>query len=151
MNDGQESSLPIDLGNARVLVVNDDGIDSAGLALLERTARRFTDDVWTVAPQENQSARGRAYTLRRPVACQRRDERRYAVAGTPVDCVLVALNGLIPGRRPDLASRPPNDRARRGGARHRRTAFRPGVRPRPTVGGGGVPADVGRPGDHRTR
>ena len=94
-------SLP-SLQNARVLVVNDDGIDSDGLALLERTARTFTDDVWTVAPRENQSARGRAYTLRRPVDCRRLAERRYAVAGTPVDCVLVALNGLIPGRRPDL-------------------------------------------------
>ena len=57
---------------ARVLVVNDDGIDSAGLALLERAARTYSDDVWTVAPRENQSARGRAYTLRRPVDCRRR-------------------------------------------------------------------------------
>ena len=94
--------LSLSLDGARVLVVNDDGIDSAGLALLERAARSYSDDVWTVAPRQNQSARGRAYTLRRPVDCRRLDERRYAVAGTPVDCVLAALNGLIPGRRPDL-------------------------------------------------
>jgi len=96
------SDTLLSLESARVLVVNDDGIDSDGLALLERTARAFTNDVWTVAPHENQSARGRAYTLRRPVGCRRLAERRYAVAGTPVDCVLVALNGLIPGRRPNL-------------------------------------------------
>ncbi len=95
-------SLPISLRGARVLLVNDDGIDSAGLALLERTVRRFTDDLWTVAPRENQSARGRAFSLRRPVDCRRLAERRYAIDGTPVDCVLIALNGLIPGRRPDL-------------------------------------------------
>jgi 5'-nucleotidase len=92
----------LSLDGARVLLVNDDGIDSAGLALLERTAGGFTDDLWTVAPCENQSARSRAYTLRRPVGCRRLAERRCAVAGTPVDCVLIALNGLIPGRRPDL-------------------------------------------------
>ncbi len=95
-------SLPISLRGARVLLVNDDGIDSAGLALLERTVRRFTDDLWTVAPRDNQSARGRAFTLRRPIGCRRLAERRYAVEGTPVDCVLIALNGLIPGRRPEL-------------------------------------------------
>ena len=89
-------------GGLRVLVVNDDGIDSAGLALLERAARSLSDDVWTVAPRENQSARGRAYSLRQPVACRRLAERRYAVAGTPVDCVLAGLNGLLPGRRPEL-------------------------------------------------
>jgi len=96
------SRSPLSLDSARVLLVNDDGIESAGLALLEHTARGFTDDVWTVAPRDNQSARGRAYTLRRPVGCRRLAERRFAVEGTPVDCVLVALNGLIPGRRPDL-------------------------------------------------
>lgn len=95
-------SVPISLDGARVLLVNDDGIDSAGLALLERAVGAFTNDLWTVAPRDNQSARGRAYTLRRPVGCQRLGERRFAVAGTPVDCVLIALNGLIPGRRPDL-------------------------------------------------
>ena len=95
-------SLPISLHGARVLLVNDDGIDSAGLALLERAARGFTDDVWTIAPRENQSARGRAFTLRRPVGCRRLSERRFAIDGTPVDCIIVALNGLIPGRRPDL-------------------------------------------------
>jgi 5'-nucleotidase len=95
-------SISLSLDSARVLLVNDDGIESPGLAVLERAVRGFTGDVWTVAPRENQSARGRAYTLRRPVDCQRLAERRFAVEGTPVDCVLVALNGLIAGRRPDL-------------------------------------------------
>ncbi|MDX1575326.1 MAG: 5'/3'-nucleotidase SurE [Kiloniellales bacterium] len=96
------SHAPLSLDCARVLLVNDDGIGSAGLALLERAVRGFTDDVWTVAPRDNQSARGRAYTLRRPVDCRHLNERRFAVTGTPVDCVLAALNGLIPGHRPDL-------------------------------------------------
>ncbi len=95
------SHLP-PLDRCRILLVNDDGIESAGLALLEATARGFTDDLWVVAPRGNQSARGRAYTLARPIECRHLDERRVAVEGTPVDCVLIALNGLIPGRRPDL-------------------------------------------------
>ncbi len=76
-------SLPISLRGARVLLVNDDGIDSAGLALLERTVRRFTDDVWTVAPRDNQSARGRAFTLRRPSAALPSRARRSTASSSP--------------------------------------------------------------------
>ena len=86
----------------RIVVVNDDGIDAHGLSILENAARRCCDDVWVVAPAENQSGRGRALSWRQNVQVEQRGERRFAVHGTPADCVLVALNGLLGARDADL-------------------------------------------------
>jgi 5'-nucleotidase len=85
----------------RILLTNDDGIDAEGLACLERIARRFTDDVWTVAPLAEQSGKGRGITLTEPLRVQPMGERRFAVTGTPTDCVVLAVNELLPGA-PDL-------------------------------------------------
>ena len=92
----------MELECARVLIVNDDGVDAPGIAILEAAVRRFCDDVWVVAPAENQSSKGRAITQTQPVRAVRLCERRFAVHGTPGDCVLVGLNGLLDERRPDL-------------------------------------------------
>ena len=86
----------------RIVVVNDDGIEADGLSVLERAARECCDDVWVVAPAENQSGRGRALSWRQHVQVEPRGERRFAVHGTPADCVLVALNGLLGARGADL-------------------------------------------------
>lgn len=86
----------------RVVVVNDDGIDAHGLSILERVARRCCDDVWVVAPAGNQSGRGRALSWRQDVQVEPRGERRFAVHGTPADCVLVALSGLLGAQGADL-------------------------------------------------
>ena len=85
----------------RILLTNDDGIDAEGLACLERIARRFSDDVWTVAPLAEQSGKGRGITLTEPLRVQAMGERRFAVTGTPTDCVVLAVNELLPGA-PDL-------------------------------------------------
>lgn len=90
------------LSQCRILICNDDGFDSEGIRILLEAARRLSDDVWLAAPASNQSARSRAYSIARDVTVQQLDERRFAVAGTPVDCAIVGLNGLIPGKRPDL-------------------------------------------------
>lgn len=90
------------LETCRVMVCNDDGIQSRGIEILLNAIRAFTDDVWLVAPEKNQSARSRAYSIARDVHVQRQAPRRFAVSGTPVDCAIVGLNGLIPGKRPDL-------------------------------------------------
>lgn len=90
------------LANLRIMVVNDDGIDAPGLALLTRAARTYCPDVWVVAPATNQSAKSRSMSFRSEVAVESLEPRTLAVHGTPVDCALVGLNGLIPGRRPDL-------------------------------------------------
>ena len=86
----------------RIVVVNDDGIDAHGLSILEHAARRCCDDVWVVAPAANQSGRGRALSWRQDVQVEARGEKRFAVHGTPADCVLIALCGLLDGRGVDL-------------------------------------------------
>jgi 5'-nucleotidase len=93
---------PIDLTAARILVTNDDGIHAPGLKVLERVARSLSHDVWTVAPEVEQSAASHALTTRRPLRIRRFGPRRFAVDGTPTDCVLVALHRVVRGRPPDL-------------------------------------------------
>ena len=51
----------------RILLTNDDGVSATGLKLLEEIARRFSDDVWVVAPAEEQSGTGHSLTLTRPI------------------------------------------------------------------------------------
>jgi 5'-nucleotidase len=86
----------------RILLTNDDGIHADGLAALERIARQLTDDVWVCAPEYEMSGASRALTLAEPIRVRRLDGRRFAVTGTPTDCVMLAINELIEGARPDL-------------------------------------------------
>jgi 5'-nucleotidase len=85
----------------RILLTNDDGINAPGLAVLERIAARFSDDVWVCAPAEEQSGAGHSLTLTRPVRLKQHDARRFSVAGTPTDAVTMALKKLLPAP-PDL-------------------------------------------------
>lgn len=93
---------PIDLKKARILVTNDDGIHAPGLKVLEKIARALSDDVWVVTPESEHSGASHALTLRRPLQMHRLGPRRYATSGTPTDCVLMAVNHLVTGKRPDL-------------------------------------------------
>jgi 5'-nucleotidase len=93
---------PLDLAASRILVTNDDGINAPGLKVLERVARSLSRDVWVVAPEVEQSGAAHSLTLRRPLQVRRLSPRRFAVDGTPTDCVLLAVNHIIPRRRPDL-------------------------------------------------
>ena len=92
-----------DLSKARILVTNDDGVNARGLDILADIARAFSDDVWIVAPEAEQSGAGHSLTLRRPLRMTQRGERRYSVDGTPTDCVLMAVGHLLKDRKPDLA------------------------------------------------
>jgi 5'-nucleotidase len=86
----------------RILCTNDDGVHATGLAVLERIARRFTDDVWVVAPESEQSGASRALTLTAPIRVREAGPKRYAIAGTPTDCVLLAVQDFMAEARPDL-------------------------------------------------
>ncbi len=86
----------------RILVTNDDGINAMGIRVLEDLARQLSDDIWVVAPAEEQSGAGHSLTLTRPIRVRKLGERRFAVQGTPTDSVMMALGLLIEGRRPDL-------------------------------------------------
>ena len=85
----------------RILVTNDDGIEAEGLAALERIAAQVGDEVWVVAPETEQSGTSRALTLSEPLRVRRVNARRWAVAGTPTDCVTLAVHELMPDK-PDL-------------------------------------------------
>ena len=86
----------------RLLLTNDDGIHAPGLESLERIARALSDDVWVCAPEYEQSGAGRALTLSDPIRVRRIAPKRFAVEGTPTDCVARAVQQLIEGPAPDL-------------------------------------------------
>lgn len=86
----------------RILLTNDDGIHAPGLKSLEAIARALSDDVWVCAPEYEQSGASRALTLSDPIRVRKLDDRRFAVEGTPTDCVMMAVQQLIDGPAPDL-------------------------------------------------
>ena len=86
----------------RILVTNDDGIHSPGLAVTEQIARSLTDDVWVVAPENEQSGASHSLTLTTPLRLRKIEERRFAVSGTPTDCVMMACLHILKSQPPDL-------------------------------------------------
>lgn len=93
---------PLDVENARILISNDDGYYAPGLEVLVRIARSLTKDVWVVAPESEQSGAGHSLTLRRPLQAREHQPNWFSVNGTPTDCVLLAVNQLMKGKRPDI-------------------------------------------------
>ena len=91
------SSQPTDI---LILITNDDGINAPGLRVLEEAlSARWATVV--VAPDREQSAASHALTLHHPLRMVPMGAGRYAVDGTPTDCVMLSMHGLLP-RRPDV-------------------------------------------------
>jgi 5'-nucleotidase len=86
----------------RILLTNDDGIDAPGLAVLERIAADLAREVWVVAPEHDQSGVSHAVSLHHPIRIAERGLRRWAVTGTPGDCVVMAVSHLMQGSSPQL-------------------------------------------------
>lgn len=86
----------------RILLTNDDGINAPGLVAMEKIAAALSDDVWVVAPETEQSGASHSLTLAEPIRVRKLAPRRYAVRGTPTDCVMMAVMQIIDGSRPDL-------------------------------------------------
>lgn len=86
----------------RILLTNDDGYHGPGLKILEAIAATFSDDVWIVAPADEQSGAGHSLTLTRPIRVRQHGEKRFAVAGTPTDAVMMALARIMREAKPDL-------------------------------------------------
>jgi 5'-nucleotidase len=84
----------------RILCTNDDGILAHGLECLVRAAEHI-GEVTVVAPDREQSATSHSLTLHHPIRPILRGERRYQVDGTPTDCVMLAVEALMP-ERPDF-------------------------------------------------
>jgi len=92
----------MELSSARILVSNDDGIHAPGLKIMEKIAKSLSKDVWVVAPETEQSASGHSLTLTVPLRVRKVSARKYAINGTPTDCVLLAINHIMRDARPDL-------------------------------------------------
>ncbi|MEK9946257.1 MAG: 5'/3'-nucleotidase SurE [Alphaproteobacteria bacterium] len=90
------------MAKLRILVTNDDGINAPGLKILEKIAHSLSDDVWVVAPEYEQSGASHSLTLVEPLRIRKISKRRFAVDGTPTDCVVMAVNQIVEGRKPDL-------------------------------------------------
>ncbi len=91
-----------DLSSCRILLCNDDGVNAPGLAELEDIARGLSDDIWVVAPSNEQSGAGHSLTLHRPLRPTQLDDKRYMIDGTPTDCVMVAVQHIMADNPPDL-------------------------------------------------
>jgi 5'-nucleotidase len=90
------------LRGARVLITNDDGIDAPGLKVLESIAMALGMDAWVVAPETEKSGAGHSLSLHNPLRWRQISEKRFAVDGTPTDCVLLALNKFMKDEPPIL-------------------------------------------------
>ncbi len=88
--------------NPRILITNDDGINASGLKVLERIARTFSDDVWIVAPETEQSGASHSLTLHDPLRLREVSDQKFAIRGTPTDCVMMAVKHILSGKQPDL-------------------------------------------------
>jgi 5'-nucleotidase len=91
------SLLEIEL---KILVSNDDGIQSPGLLSLA-SALEPVAEVWVVAPDREQSACSHSLTMNRPLRGKRMRNlgaRFFAVNGTPTDCILLGTNKIMPER-----------------------------------------------------
>ncbi len=86
----------------RILVCNDDGIDSFGLKILTDIAKEISSDFWVAAPSAEQSGKSHAISIANPVKFFQVDTNRISVGGTPADCVIVAMSEFFKNKKPDL-------------------------------------------------
>jgi len=88
----------------RILISNDDGIQSPGLRALVEALRDY-GELWVIAPDREQSAVGHAITLSEPIRLfpwtMEGVDHVYAISGTPADCVKLAITELMP-EKPDM-------------------------------------------------
>jgi 5'-nucleotidase len=79
----------------RILLTNDDGIHAPGLGVLEEIARNLSDDIWIVAPEQDQSGVSHSLSLNDPLRLREIGPRHYAVKGTPTDCVIMGVRHIL--------------------------------------------------------
>ncbi len=85
----------------RILLVNDDGYDQPGLRVLDDVVSGYAE-VWSVAPLHHCSGSSSSLGLYGSMELKVLGGRRWALEGTPTDCVKVALLELLQDQRPDL-------------------------------------------------
>ena len=95
-----------------ILISNDDGYFSPGLACLAEHLARIADVV-VVAPERDRSGSSNSLTLDRPLKLRRAANGFYYVNGTPTDCVHMAVTGML-DQQPDMVISGINDGANMG-------------------------------------
>ena len=90
------------LEQTRILITNDDGVTSPGISVLEKVAKSLSDDIWIVAPKREQSASGCSITITSPIRIRKIHAKKFAVSGTPVDSVLLAVRKIMVDTPPSL-------------------------------------------------
>jgi 5'-nucleotidase len=86
----------------RILITNDDGIHAPGLAVLEAIALQISADITIVAPETDQSGVSHSLSLNDPMRLRQIAPNRFAVKGTPTDCVIMGVKHILREKRPDL-------------------------------------------------
>jgi 5'-nucleotidase len=89
----------------RILITNDDGIQAEGLAVMEAIATELAGadgEVWTVAPAFEQSGVAHCISYAHPTMISQFGARRFAVEGSPADCVLAGIYEVMKDTPPEL-------------------------------------------------
>ncbi|MFW2587515.1 5'/3'-nucleotidase SurE [Sagittula sp. SSi028] len=89
----------------RILITNDDGINAPGLAVLEQIAADLAGpdgEVWVVAPAFEQSGVAHCISYAHPTMISELAARRFAIEGSPADCVLAGVHEVLKGQTIDL-------------------------------------------------
>ncbi|MGG7566372.1 5'/3'-nucleotidase SurE [Rhodovulum sp. DZ06] len=89
----------------RILITNDDGITAPGLKAAEDIAHELAGpegEVWVVAPESEQSGVAHCISYTKPMRLNQLGPRRFAVDGSPADCVICAVKHLMADCPPDL-------------------------------------------------
>ncbi|WP_341530627.1 5'/3'-nucleotidase SurE [Nostoc sp. UHCC 0302] len=75
-----------------IILTNDDGIEAPGIQALVKAVNGKSAII--AAPRDHQSGCGHQVTTTRPISLQRRSETEYAIAGTPADCIRIAISQI---------------------------------------------------------
>ncbi len=88
----------------RILITNDDGFNADGIKSLRKIALELSakEDIFVVAPSENQSAKSRSITYKKDFQITKKSNNEFSVDGTPTDCVIFALDHLMKKKKPDM-------------------------------------------------
>ena len=83
-----------------ILVVNDDGIHAKGMRILIDSMKSI-GETYIIAPHTNRSGSSHSMTLEKEIFIENVKHKEFICSGTPVDCVKLGLNKILP-RKPDL-------------------------------------------------
>jgi len=86
----------------RILITNDDGIESEGLKLLNGIAKSISNDVWVIAPDKERSGASHSVSITAPIRTKKISEKQYSTSGSPVDCVILGVWEIMKNNPPDV-------------------------------------------------